>query len=59
MLTKTLCPILFEDVSLYMNAVPIGDRILALESIVEDFVFVDFMKFDILTLLFLSLRKIF
>ena len=43
-LTNTLLPWLFEDVSIYMNAVPIGGKLSAPEFDDGDFVFVDLMK---------------
>ena len=55
---KTIFPWLPELVFIYIKALPIGGKLVAPESDVGEFVFVDFMKFDNLPLLFLLLQVI-
>ena len=55
-LQHTLLPLLLEVVSIYIKLSPIGGNDFAPVSPVGLDVFVDFTKFDILPLLFLSLH---
>ena len=57
--TNTLFPLLLDDVSIYMNALPIGGREVAPLFPAGDFVLVYLAKIFILPLLFLSLHTIF
>ena len=58
-LTKTLFSGLLDEVSMYMKAVPIGGKPVALDLPFGELVFVVLIKLDILPFLFLSLQTIF
>ena len=58
-LTITPLPWLFELVSIYIKLSPIGDKNVAPERLVREFVLNYWKKFCIFLLLFLSFQKVF